>query len=107
MSWWPYGKVAVDLARAVLGDDPGLARRHAQWVMEEAKRYERFEEIESKLCEAAEACQWDKCDELLRDLENVGVMDTGEVVRYQTMVSFERGWTVLDRIEQATKPEEE
>ena len=98
MSWWPYGQMAENLAHAVHSGDHDLAQRYAEEILEESERMKRFEPLEQALYQAAEGCRWDECDRLLEELVKVGILDTSAVVQCQTMVSFERGTTVLDRI---------
>ena len=98
MSWFPYGKMAADLARAVLSGDIGLAMRHAEFVVEEAAKQEKFKVLEDELYVAAEGCRWQECDRLLSELERIGIIDSCHLVEIQSMVAFERGTNVLDYI---------
>ena len=98
MSWWPYGEMAEDLARAVLEGHAEMSRRLAEAVIVESDKIHKFKIIESDLCKSIDACEWDKCDDLIDEMRKLHIMDTPEIVRYETTVHFERGTTVLDRI---------
>lgn len=98
MSWWPYGEEAVRLAEMVLRGEIEEAQRIAMEIMLEEQRMERFRDLEQEFCKLVDNCQWVDAETKLVEMSKVGIWDTSEITRYQTMLSFERDTTVLDRI---------
>jgi hypothetical protein len=102
MSWWPYGEMAEALADAVLADDVDEMRKIAAQVKTESALAMKFKLLEQEICAAVDACRWDECDEIIVKMRKLGDVASHEVVRYATIVAFERDWTVLDRIVERT-----
>ena len=102
LSWWFYGEMAEALADAVLADDVGEMRKIAAQIKTEAALAAKFKLLEREISVAVEACRWEECDEIVIRMRKLGDVASHEVVRYETMIAFERDWTVLDRIVEVT-----
>jgi len=98
--------MAEALADAVLADDVDEMRKIAAQVKTESALATKFKLLEREISLAAEACRWDECDVIITKMRKLGDVASHEVVRYETMVAFERDWTVLDRIVERTKQDE-